>query len=100
MTDDIMKPFESMKALMTMQADVISKTVAQQQKSAQSLAGFFQEEAKKAQELKSPEQMMQFNMDTSKALFELLQSQGAEFSTIAENAREAFVKEVGSYTAK
>lgn len=100
MTEDMMKPFESVKALMTMQADVISKTVAQQQKSAQSLAGFFQDEAKKAQDLKSPEQLMQFNMDTSKALFELLQSQGAEFTSIAEEAREAFMKEVGSYTSK
>lgn len=94
MTEDLMKPFESVKALMTMQADVISKTVAQQQKAAQVLAGFFQDEAKKAQELKSPEALMQFNMDTSKALFELLKSQGAEFTAIAEDARDAFVKEI------
>ncbi|WP_317928755.1 hypothetical protein [Halioxenophilus sp. WMMB6] len=97
MTEDLMKPFESVKALMTMQADVISKTVAQQQKAAQMLAGFFQDEAKKAQGLKSPEELVQFNMDTSKALFELLKSQGAEFSTIAEEARDAFVKELGTY---
>lgn len=100
MTEDMMKPFESVKALMTMQADVISKTVAQQQKSAQTLAGFFQDEAKKAQELKSPEQLMQFNMDTSKALFELLQSQGAEFTSIAEEARDAFMKEVSTFGPK
>ncbi len=100
MTEDMMKPFESVKALMTMQADVISKTVAQQQKSAQMLAGFFQGEAKKAQDLKSPEQLMQFNMDTSKALFELLQNQGAEFTSIAEEARDAFMKEVGTYSPK
>ncbi|BFM07074.1 hypothetical protein [Halioxenophilus aromaticivorans] len=100
MTEDMMKPFESVKALMTMQADVISKTVAQQQKSAQSLAGFFQDEAKKAQELKSPEQLMQFNMETSKALFELLQSQGAEFTSLAEEARDAFMKSVSSFGPK
>ena len=94
MTEDLMKPFESVKALMTMQADVISKTVAQQQKASQVIAGFFQEEAKKAQELKSPEELVQFNMDTSKALFDLLKTQGAEFTTIAEEARDAFVKEL------
>ncbi len=98
MTDDMMKPFESMKSLLAMQADVISKTVAQQQKAAQSLSSFFQDEAKKAQSLKSPEDLVQFNMDTSKALFELLTSQGEEFSTIAEEAREAFVNEIGSYS--
>lgn len=98
MTDDMMKPFESMKSLLAMQADVISKTVAQQQKAAQSLSGFFQDEAKKAQALKSPEELLQFNLETSKALFELLQSQGEEFSTIAEEAREAFVSEIGSYS--
>ena len=97
MTEDLMKPFESVKALMTMQADVISKTVAQQQKATQMLAGFFQDEAKKAQELKSPEEMMQFNVETSKALFELLKSQGAEFTSIAEEARDSFMKEVGTY---
>ncbi len=94
MTEDLMKPFESVKALMTMQADVISKTVAQQQKAAQSLAGFFQDEAKKAQSLKSPEEMLQFNMDTSKALFDLLKNQGAEFTAIAEEARDSFLKEI------
>lgn len=100
MNEDLMKPFESVKSLMTMQADVISKTVAQQQKAAQALSGFFQDEAKKAQALKSPEELLQFNIDSSKALFDLLKDQSSEFSTIAEQARDAFVKEVGTFGSK
>jgi ABC-type transporter Mla subunit MlaD len=98
MNEDMMKPFEAVKSMMTMQADVISKTVAQQQKTAQALSSFFQDEAKKAQDLKSPEDVIKFNMDSNKALLDLLQVQGTEFTSIAEEARDALMKEVQSMT--
>ncbi|MCO4757723.1 MAG: hypothetical protein KC477_06850 [Oceanospirillaceae bacterium] len=95
---DFQKPFEAVKTLMTIQADAISKSVAQQQKTGEALTSFFQTEAEKAKELKSPEDVIQFNVDANKALFELLKAQGEAFTAIATEAREAAMSEVTSLT--
>ncbi|MCO4757722.1 MAG: hypothetical protein KC477_06845 [Oceanospirillaceae bacterium] len=91
---DFQKPFEAVKTLMTIQADAISKSVAQQQKSGEELTSFFKAEAEKAKELKTPEDVIKFNMDANKALFELMKAQGEAFTAIANSAREAAMSEV------
>jgi len=93
-TQDFMKPFESMKSLMTAQAEVISKTVSIQQKSGEELTTFFKEEMEKAQSLKTPEDVMKFNTDSTASLFELLKSQGEAFKGVAEDAQAAMMEEV------
>jgi len=91
---DFQKPFEAVKTLMTIQADAISKSVAQQQKSGEELTNFFKAEAEKAKELKTPEDIIKFNMDANKALFEMMKAQGEAFTAIANSAREAAMSEV------
>ena len=95
---DFQKPFEAVKTLMTIQADAISKSVAQQQKSGEELTNFFKAEAEKAKELKTPEDIIKFNIDANKALFELMKAQGEAFTAIANSAREAAMSEVASLT--
>ncbi len=93
---DFQKPFEAVKSLMSIQAEAISKSVAQQQKSGEELTNFFKTEAEKAKELKSPEDVLQFNMAANQALFELLKAQGEAFTSIANEAREAALAEVSN----
>lgn len=95
---DFQKPFEAVKTLMTIQADAISKSVAQQQKTGEELTNFFKSEAEKAKELKTPEEVIAFNVEANKALFELLKAQGEAFTAIATEAREAAMSEVGNLT--
>jgi len=91
---DFQKPFETVKSLMEIQAEAITKSVEQQQKSGEELTSFFKAEAEKAKELKTPEDVLKFNMEANKALFELLKAQGEAFTVIAKNAREAAMNEV------
>ena len=93
---DFQKPFEAVKTLMTIQADAISKSVAQQQKTGEELTNFFKAEAEKAKELKTPEDVIAFNVEANKALFELLTAQGEAFTAIATEAREAAMAEVSN----
>ncbi len=95
-SQDFMKPFESMKSLMTAQAEAISKTVAQQQKAGEEMASFIKAEMDKAQVLKSPEDVLKFNVESGKAFFELLKSQGDAFNSIAEETRAAMMKEIST----
>ncbi len=91
---DLQKPFEAVKSLMTIQAEAISKTVEQQKKSGEALAAFFKTEAEKAQSLKTPEDVIKYNIAANTALFELLKTQGDAFTAIANAAREAAMAEV------
>ncbi|MGB0467263.1 MAG: hypothetical protein ACPGF7_07010 [Pontibacterium sp.] len=93
---DFQKPFEAVKTLMTIQAEAITKSVEQQQKSGEQLTSFFKTEAEKATSLKTPEEVIQFNVEANKALFELLKAQGEAFTAIATSAREAAMSEVAN----
>ncbi|WP_370279800.1 hypothetical protein [Pontibacterium sp.] len=95
---DFQKPFEAVKTLMNIQADAITKSVEQQKKSGEQLAEFFKTEAEKAKELKTPEDVIKYNMDANKALFELMKAQGEAFTAIATEAREAAMAEVSNLT--
>jgi len=97
-TEDFMKPFESMKSLMTAQADVLTKTVSLQQKTGEELASFFQGEMEKAKSLTSPEELVKFNTETSAGLFELLKNQGEEYKDFAEKAQASMMSEMSKLT--
>jgi len=71
-TEDFMKPFESMKSLMTAQADVLTKTVSLQ--------------------------LVKFNTETSAGLFELLKNQGEEYKDFAEKAQASMMSEMSKLT--
>ncbi|WP_027856418.1 hypothetical protein [Marinobacterium jannaschii] len=91
---DLQKPFEAVKTLMTIQAEAISKSVEQQKKSGEQLTAFFKTEAEKAQTLKTPEDVINYNINANKNLFELLKGQGEAFTAIATEAREAAMAEI------
>jgi len=91
---DFQKSFDSVKTLMEMQAETINKSVELQKKSGEELANFFKAEAEKAKELKTPEDVVKFNVDANTALFELLKAQGEAFSSLAKEAGESAMAEV------
>jgi len=95
---DFQKPFEAVQKLMNLQAEAVSKTFEQQQKSGKELTDFFKGEAEKAKGLKTPEDVVKFNIASNTALFELLKSQGEAFTGIANSTREAAMSELQAMT--
>lgn len=93
---DFQKPFNAVQKLMSLQADAVTKAFEQQQKSGQELTNFFQKEAEKAKSLKTPEDVVKFNIEANTSLFELLKAQGEAFTSIANEAREAAVAELNT----
>ncbi|MFC6670850.1 hypothetical protein [Marinobacterium aestuariivivens] len=90
---DFQKPFEAVQTLMNIQVSAITKSVEQQKKTGEELASFFKTEVEKARELKSPEDVISYNVAANQALFELLKAQGEAFTAIANEAREAATAE-------
>ncbi len=97
-TVDFQKSFDAVQSLMNLQAEAITKSIEQQKKTGEELTKFFQSEAEKAKDLKTPEELIKFNMEANKALFELLKEQGEAFTSIANNTREAAMEELKSIT--
>lgn len=93
---DFQKSFEAVQSLMNLQAQAVSKSIEQQKKSGEELTSFFKQEAEKAKNLKTPEELIKFNIDANKALFELLKGQGEAFTDIANDTREAAMAELQS----
>jgi hypothetical protein len=91
---DFQKPLEAMKTLMTLQASTINKSVELQKKSGEDLASFFKTEVEKAKELKTPEDVVKFNVDANKALFEILKAQGEAFTALATEASQNAMAEI------
>ncbi len=91
---DFQKPLEAMKTLMTLQASTINKSVELQKKSGEDLASFFKTEVEKAKELKTPEDIVKFNVDANKALFEILKAQGDAFTALATEASQNAMAEI------
>ncbi|BBB26547.1 hypothetical protein [Amphritea japonica] len=91
---DFKKPFESVQTLMGLQTAAITKTVELQKQAGEQLASFFKAEAGKAQELKSPEDFVKFNVESNKALFELLKTQGEAFTSLAKESSEEAMAEI------
>ncbi len=91
---DFQKPLEAMKTLMTLQASTINKSVELQKKSGEDLASFFKSEVEKAKELKTPEDVVKFNVDANKALFEILKAQGEAFTALATEASQNAMAEI------
>nr|WP_067290967.1 hypothetical protein [Marinobacterium profundum] len=81
--------FETVQSLVELQTSTISQSIELQKKSGEELAAFFKANADKAKTLKTPQDLVTFNMDSSKALFELLKAQGEAFSGLATKASEA-----------
>lgn len=92
-TIDFQKPVEAMKSLMALQVSTISKSVELQKKSGEDLA-FFKGEVEKAQGLKTPEEVVKFNVDANKALYELLKTQGEAFTALAQEAGQNAMEEI------
>ncbi|RTE64574.1 hypothetical protein EH243_16560 [Amphritea opalescens] len=95
---DFTKSFESVKHLMEMQAETISKSVELQKQAGEQLAAFFKTEAEKAKELKTPEDVVKFNVEANTSLFEMLKAQGEAFSELAKTAGENAMAEVSKLT--
>lgn len=88
-TADFQKPLEAVKALMALQAETIGKSFELQKKSGEQLMSFFQTEAEKAKGLKTPEELIKFNVDANTALFGLIKAQGEAFTALATQASQA-----------
>jgi hypothetical protein len=86
---DFKKPIDAVQALMAMQVDVISKTIELQKQSGEQLMAFFKAEAEKAKNLKTPEEVVKFNVDANTALFSLMKAQGEAFTALATGASSA-----------
>ena len=86
---DFKNPMEAVQALMAMQAETIGKSIELQKKSGEQLMAFFQAEAEKAKNLKTPEEVIKFNVDANTALFNLLKAQGEAFTVLASEASTA-----------
>lgn len=97
-TVDFQKSFETVQSLMNLQAAAITKSIEQQKKSGEELTEFFKSEAEKAKDLKTPEELIKFNMEANKSLFELLKGQGEAFTAIANETREAAMAELQTIT--
>jgi hypothetical protein len=91
---DFQKSFDALQSLMNLQAAAITKSIEQQKKSGEQLTAFFKTEAERAKDLKTPEELIKFNMEANKSLFELLKGQGEAFTTIANETREAALTEI------
>ncbi len=81
--------FETVQSLVELQTSTISQSIELQKKNGEELAAFFKSNAEKAQTLKTPQDLVAFNLDSSKALFEMLKAQGEAFSGLATKASEA-----------
>jgi phosphoribosyl-dephospho-CoA transferase len=82
-------PIEAVQTLMNIQAQTIAKSIELQKKSGEELMAFFQAESKKAASLKSPEELIRFNLDANANLFKLLKAQGEAFTAFATEAGQA-----------
>lgn len=83
---DFQKPIEAVQSLMAMQAEIIGKSIELQKKSGEQLMAFFKTEAEKAKTLKTPEDVVKFNVDANTALFNLMKAQGEAFTALATSA--------------
>ncbi len=79
---------ETVQSLVDLQTSTISKSIELQKKSGEELAAFFKANAEKAQTLKTPQDLVTFNLESSKALFELIKSQGEAFTALGTEACE------------
>ena len=95
---DMNKPMEAAQALMAVQVEAINKSLELQKKSGEQLMAFFQSEAEKAKSLKTPQELVQFNVDCNTALFNLMKQQGEALTALAtevSNATMAQFKNLG-----
>ena len=86
---DFKSPMEAVQTLMAMQAETIGKSIELQKKSGEQLMAFFKTEAEKAKSLKTPEEVIKFNVEANTALFDLLKAQGEAFTQLASEASQA-----------
>jgi len=83
---DFQKPLEMVKDMFAMQTETINRTFELQQQSGQELLQFFQSEAEKARDLKTPEDVVKFNVEANAALYNLLKNQTEAFTNLATEA--------------
>jgi hypothetical protein len=91
---DFQSPFQSAQALIGLQTTAITKTVELQKRAGEQLATFFNAETQKVQSLKTPEDVIKFNVDANTALFQLFQSQGEAFTSLAKESSELTIAEM------
>jgi len=91
-------PYDTVKALLSIQADAVNQSVELQKKATAELTAFFKVEVEKAKELKTPEQVLQYNIEANDALMMIMKSQSAAYAEIAEKAQQAALAEVKAIT--
>ena len=89
------KSFEAVESLISLQMETLNKSIELQKKTGEELTAFFKAEAEKAQKLSTPDEVLTFNVESSKALFELLKAQGDAFTAMANETRIAATEELG-----
>jgi len=94
---DFQKPVEAVKTLLATQAEAITKTVELQKKAGEELVSFFKTEAEKAKELKTPQDVMKFNVESNTALFNLMKGQGEAFTSLATDSSKTFMAELQKF---
>lgn len=90
--------FEALESLMSLQVGTINQSIELQKKNSEQLIAFFKDEAEKAQGLKTPEEILSYNIEVNKALYELLKTQGEAFTTMASEAQEAAAAQIAKLT--
>lgn len=91
---DFQKPVEAVKTLMSLQANTFTKSLELQKKSGEELVAFFQTEMEKAKGLTTPEEVVNFNVEANKSLFDLLKTQGEAFTALATEAGQNAMEEM------
>ncbi|SIS44403.1 hypothetical protein [Neptunomonas antarctica] len=91
---DLQKPLEAVKTLMALQSTAMNASVELQKKAGEDMAAFFKGEAEKAKELKTPEDVVKFNVAANTALFEMFKAQGEAFTALATSASKNAMEEM------
>lgn len=96
-TVDFQKPVETIKSLIALQTETLNKTVELQKKSGEELVNFFKSEAEKAKSLKTPEDIIKFNVEANTSLYNLLKAQGEAFTALASESGKTVMAEMQSF---
>lgn len=96
-TADFKKPIAAIQNMMTMQADTMTKTVELQKQASEELMTFFKSEVEKAKQLKTPEDVIKFNVEVNTALYQILKAQGESFTSLVTEAGKAMVDQVKNF---
>jgi len=92
------KSMEAFKSLWALQMETTKKTFELQQSNSAELVSYMKAESEKAKSLQSPQEMMQFSLDTQRGLFELAKSQGEALTQLAVASNKDAMEQIKAVT--